>query len=639
MPARGSTDPIILSAQARKVLESLHKKTDIVVRFKTDESGYAEDALDDLDKEAPGHFQSDKNVLTLNLDTLVKDKKIAKLDSIEDFRLYPVLAGVAAHESGHARWTLWDEIPKSIPNPDFDPFADEDADGKNPTGPESYPISMTGKLFDLAECLDEPRIERLGFNTFTKTWRKAMQMSAGHLILEQIDEMDADGRDPLDSAIRLAVLVGGRSTAGTLGATHESRAAVKKVMQSAQEIIEGALPDATDPFHEIMGIINAAVFSNEHDNAVPHLEAARQILKIVHPEDADDPDNNPGGDEGEGEEGDGGGEGTAGAALGPAGESMKEMMDAMRGAVDGLSETLNEMVKSEEEAAANPAENKSTGYGSTLYKNPRAPQIRRHDQPTAADRELYHRAREWMQQQVEPTVTETEHGQWLPTGGARLDVRSMVRDDMAGHRGTQRTDWSRVSETVKPAPPVKVAIMLDGSGSMSSMARPSASIAWAAANAAADLPESRTVSVVYGNAAQVTQAPGHLPARTVAVSNTDGGTEAFIDAAEMVEQALWLDEKVADDEPTNVLIIIVSDLMYGGEHEHKTVGKHGRFERQMDGFIRIVADWADRGYQVVVVGCDKDGGRGLGGYGKSSSKAIQAARESFTVVQPTELFR
>ena len=637
MPARGSTDPIILSAQARKVLESLHKKTDIVVRFKTDESGYAEDALDDLDRSAPGHFQSDKNVLTLNLDKLVKsDKRIIKLDAIEDFRLYPVLAGVAAHESGHARWSLWDDIPKSIPNPDFDPFAAADEDGNNPTGPESYPVTMEGKLMELAHLLEEPRIERLGVKTFTKTWKRSMTFSAGHLILEQIEEMDGTGKDALDSAVRLAILVGGRVSAGTLGVSFESRASCKKVMDSAQSIIETALPDTEDPFHTIMGIINSAVFCNEHEDAVVYLEMARQILKIVHPNDADDPDNNPEGDEGEegeeGEEGDGGG-GEMAAAAAALASTMDEMQSAMQEAMDGLSRDLKEMVISEEEA---PADSKAGGgIGATMFKNPRAPQVDRHEQPTAEDRELYHRARDWMEKQIEPTVTEVEHGQWLPSGGARLSVRSMIRDDYAGLAGTQRSDWDMVSETVKPAPPVKVAIMLDGSGSMHRMARPSASIAWAAANAAADLPESRTVSVVYGNAAQVTQAPGHLPARTVAVSKTDGGMEEFIDAAQMVEDALWLDDRVEDDEKTNVLIIIVSDLYYGGDHTHP----NGKRERQMDGFIRIVTDWADRGYQVVVVGANGGYG-GLDGYSSGSSAAqISKARDSFKLVQPKDLFR
>lgn len=630
------TDPVVLAAEARTVIDKLHKKDDIVVRFKTDRSGYAEDALDDLDREAPGHFTPSKNVLTLNLDTLIAADKPwpESLGSVEDFRRYPVLAGVAAHEAGHARWSLWDEIPDSIPNPDHDPFEPDDEDGKNPTGPESFPVSGNGKLMDFAHALEEPRVERLGVSTYTKTWRRAMQFSAGHLILEQVEDMDSSGEDALESAVKMAILVGGRQTAGTLGATYESRSAVKKVMESAQAIIEKSMEDRKDapedPFYKVMGIVNSTVFSNDHENAVTYLEAARQILKVIRPEEDDDPDNGKQPeDEDEDEE-----DGDAGDGLAGLSGALKEMGDEMREAVDGMSDELQKMVISEEEQ---PEDHKqeSGGHGSTLYKNPRAPQMDRYEQPTKEDRELYHRALAWMEKQIEPTVTEGEFGQWLPVGGARLDLRSHVRDNMAGHRGSQRTDWNQVSETVKAAPPVKVAIMLDGSGSMSRMARPSASIAWAAANAAAALPESRTVSVVYGNAAQITQAPGHMPSRMVAVSNTDGGTEDFIGAAKIVEDALWLDSEVEEGERSNVLIIIVSDLMYGGYSNIE--GRSG--ERQISGFVRITKDWAERGYQTVVIGANESqADRAMHVFGDGTETTIDVAKKSFTIAKPEELF-
>lgn len=652
--AYGNTDPIVLASQARKMLEGLHKRQDIVVRFKTDESGYAEDATDDLDRKAPGHFQTDKNVLTLNLDTLItKGKKHPdKLDSIEDFRLHPVLAGVAAHESGHARWSRWDELPETIPNPDFDPEdlstqfrTVTDAEGKTTSEPvpESFPVSGNGKLIELAHSLEEPRIERLGSGTFTKTWRRAMQFSAGHLILENIEEMDNDDLDPLDSAIRMAALVGGRVTAGTLGLTHESRLSVKKILDSAQQIIETAVAEmpeedqTEDPFHKIMGIINNEIFSNDHENATSHLESARKILKIVQPQNQDDPDANPngggggGGSSAEGEEG----EGEEGEApSGPAAAAMKEMMESMREGVDDFSKEMSEMVRSEEESPEGEKQEHG-GHGSTLYKNPRAPQIDHMESPNKADRELYRRALDWMERQIEPTITEWETGQWLPVGGARLNVRSHIRDNMAGHRGTQRSDWDRSSQNVKPAPPVKVAIMLDGSGSMSSMARPSASIAWAAANAAAMLPESRTVSVVYGNAAQVTQEPGHLPARQVAVSKTNGGTEDFIGASMLVEDALWLNDEVEEGEKSNVLIIIVSDLQYGGEYTDPVTR---RSEAQQRGFFRITKEWHDKGYQVLVVGCnDRDVKYRADRYA-GSDMDYDKVKSNFDLVKPNDLF-
>lgn len=651
-----ATDPIVLAAQAREILAGLHKRGDTVVRFKTNRSGYTEDAVDKLDERAPGHFRADKKVLTLNLDTLLNGKPIPdSLGTIEDWRKYPILAGVAAHESAHARFSLWDsegnEVPESIPNPDYDPA--------DPDSPAEFPVSETGKLLDIAKLLEEPRVERLGVKTFTKTWRRAMQFSATHLILERVDEDDANGKDPLDAALNLVILIGGRLTAGTLGVSYDSRRGVKKVLESAQKIIETALQERMaddpdfDPYHEVMKIVADSVFDNNHTDATPRLEAARQILKIIHPERADDPDGGDG--DGEGEEGDGGGSTGAGGSSSGEGEGedgegegegeddegegsgsserdaamqalMEGMAESMKEAMDGLITEMRKEIVSEE---SQPEGEGGGGYGATIYRDPRAPGIDHHEQPNADDRELYRRAVDWMERQIQPTVTEFELGQWLPVGGARLDVRSYVRDNLANHRANQRTDWNRVSETVKPAPPVKVAVMLDGSGSMSSKRRLSASIGWAAANAAAQLPESRTVSVVYGAAAAVTQKPGHDPVRTVAVSRTDGPWENFGHAVELVEEALWLDEPLEEGEKSNVLIVIVSDLMYGGSAPFR-----GEYHAQGEVFTEVTAEWADKGYQTVVVGADparfpSDGSPNQWGV---STKHVR-------LVKPDELFR
>lgn len=620
-----NTDPIKLAAEARGVIAPLHGRGDVVVRFKTNTTGFREDALSELEEEDPGHFNPDNIVLTMNLDKLISRGKAfpESLATIEDFRKYPVLAGVAAHESAHAKFSLWNTkehpIPERIANPDYDPanptrtvtktrtewdeagVATEIEEHTEVPVPEFFSVSETGKLVELAKELEEPRVERLGTGAFTKTWRRAMQFSAGHFVMEGVDEDDESGKNPLDAAVSLAIRVGGRSTAGTLGNTFESRASVKKVLSSVQEIIEKALkdkPDAhPDPYHAVMGIINRQVFNNDHTDALSHIEAARQILKIIHPETQDNPDE-PGPGDG-GAEGEGAGAGAGGMTAAEA-AAMAALGDELREAVDAFGTDMQELVRSEEEAP-DQQQTQSAGHGSVLYKNPRAPGIAYHEEPTAEDRELYHRALAWMEKQIEPTITESEVNQWLPVGGARLDLRSYLRDNMANHRANQRSDWKKTAEAIKTAPPVKVGIMLDGSGSMSSYARHSASVAWAAANAAAALPESRTVSVVYGNAAAVTQEPGHNAPRKVAVSNTNGGTEEFIDAAQLVEDALWLNDPIEEGQPSNVLIIIVSDLQYGGHNDRLN-------EPQSDGFLRISKEWVDKGYQVVVVGADRRDG-------------------------------
>lgn len=610
----GVTDLVELAAQARDVIQGLHQRTDVVVRFKSDRSTFKSDMLEDLDRMAPGHFRVDKRVLTLNLDTLVTSGKAMpkSLASVEDFRAFPVLAGVAAHEAGHARYSLWgtaegQEIPESIPNPDYD--------ASDPESIESFPVSGNGKLHELAKLLEEPRIERLGMHSFTKTWKRAMQLSSTHLILEEVEEMDSNDVSALDSAVRLAVLIGGRLSAGTLGGDPKSRESVNKVLKNAQAIIETALPDADDPYFSIMRIISEATADNNHADPVPHLEAARKIEKIVHPENQDDPDSGSTNGGGEGESSPEAGKGPGEAGADEKDELMEALANALNDSLSDMEVTAREEIRHEEQ----PEEGGHGGNGATVYDNPKAPQVSHHESPTSNDRDLYRKALAWMQRQVEPTVSEIEVGAWLPGGGARLNIRSLIRDNLANHKGTQRSDWDRVSETVKAAPPVKVAIMLDGSGSMGPRARESASIAWAAANAAAELPESRTVSVVYGAAATVTQAPGHGPTRDLAVSRTDGPWENFKAAAELVEEALWLDDEVNEDEPSNVLIIVVSDLQYHGGGQ--TVA-----------FQNKVGEWADKGYTTLVVGAQ---GRGMMPNSTIKNNAIRGIK----MVAKVDLFK
>ena len=599
------TDPIRLAAEARPVIQKLHERGDVVVRFSTNESEYIEDRYSQGEDD-PGHFRADKIVLNINLDRVIrKDKpRPTTLATIEDFRQFPVLAGVAAHESAHARFTLWgDSVPRSIPNPDYDPAATGGTDAI-----ADFRVSETGKLLTLATVLEEPRAERLASRTFTKTWQKGLTYSAGRFVLEAVDEDDANGEEPLDAAVKMAILVGGREMAGTLGTNTESRIQVRKVLDSAQAVIEKALAEKREagvdvidrPFEALMRVINHEVFNNDHEDAASHLEAARQILSIVYPEDKGDPDSGggpahsvgtaaPGFGPGEEEEGSGSGGGIEGMS-----EAMKGLAGDMKDALDAFSQEMSEM--QENDSLMDDTASGAGGYGAVHYKNELAPPIDRYEQPNEKDRELYRLARTWMENQIQPTVTEYEPGQWLPGSGARLNVRSYVRDTLAGHKGSQRSDWDKRGEVVRPAPPVKVGIMLDGSGSMGAMARPSAAIAWAAANAAADLPESRTASVVYGAAAAVTQEPGNHPAKNLAISATNGPWENFTQAAELIEHALRLNDPVEEGAPTNTLIVIVSDLQYGGRDE--------KYGSQWEGFLQITKRWMDQGVRVMVVGAD-----------------------------------
>ena len=642
-----------LAAEARPLIQQLHQRSDVVVQFKSDSSDFSEDRLNDLDRaetEHPGRFSLDSKFLTLNLDTLISDRRPmpTSLATIEDWRKHPVFAGVMAHAAAHARFSKWDQdpanIPSSLPNPDFNadhPTPEKDFeitedDGsitveqhEDPDygGPESFPVSQKGRLMEVAAMIEEARVERLGMASFGRTWREAMKFSSTHLTLESLDEgdeaNDGEGESALDAALRTMILVGGRTVAGTLGFDTKNRTATQKVLGNAQKVIEEALADSiaegADPFYEAMGLVTQGVNNNDHDDPNVHLEYARRILEIIHPEDKENPDS-----PGSGAQGGGAGAGAMGLAAGqapgekpeddddgdgeddvegsgskvsgnqsgePDSQALQDLKGEMEDALNELAAQVADDVEREEKYVDQELDDDgSDSFGAVRSKNEKPPHIDRFETPTNADRELYRKALTWMQAQVEPTVTEFERGQWMPGGGTKFNARSWARDNLRGMQGSERTDWDKDDQIVKAAPPVKVGIMLDGSGSMASKARESASVAWAVANAAAMMPEARTVSLVFGHHAMLTQEAGHTAPKEVAVARNNAGWENFKDGARMLEEELQIEDAATDEgDPSNVLIIVVSDLMYGGAGQGAV-------------FTAKTREWKERGFRTLVVG-------------------------------------
>lgn len=686
------TDPLVLGAQARAVIADLHRRPDVIVRMKSDKSGFAEDATTVEDRESPGHFTVNDKVLTINLDAVIPDGKPwpEALDTVEKFRDYPVLAGVMAHESAHARYDLWEsdeaevEFPEYLPNPDYDPSLPTDPedpywtdidpktgvpahlfDAEKHKLVERFPVKRGGDLHELAVLLEEPRIERLGMQTFSKTWQGGMKYSSAHFLVENMDEKakaiesgEREEQDPLDAALEMAVLVGGRMVAGTVGQDSTSRKTVDNILSKAQQIIETALeanPNAvSDPYFKIMGLIGESTLNNVHKDPVPHLEVARKILAILHPESQDDPDNGrdnrsegdqpqsapsgmgpgEGGGSGEGDDEKSPEQQAAEQAKAEMNAKLQEMANEMAGEVMAYSA---EMKDEERREGENPdADQDFGGYGAVVYDDPKMPRLKGYEPPTADDRALYKRAHDWIEEQTAPTTVESEVGQWMPTGGARLNVGRFIRDNAADHHGNQRTDWDVVSETTRIAPPTKIGIMRDASGSMSSRSRWADGIAWAISNAAADFPEARTASVVFGERARVTQKPGREASKQVAISTSNGGWENWIEGAELIEEHLRLndpDDGQYTDGPTNVLIVIVSDLMFG---------RTG----QMPAFIQKANEWAAAGHKILVVGADPNReffGGSVSMFSSTIQPGVPAIKigefKSIELVTPEELFK
>jgi hypothetical protein len=107
-----------------------------------------------------------------------------------------------------------------------------------------------------------------------------------------------------------------------------------------------------------------------------------------------------------------------------------------------------------------------------------------------------------------------------------------------------------------PAPPLRVGIACDISGSMGAFAGPVASAAWILARAAGHLPSALTASVLFGKGVYALTRPGERPAQVTDFSAT-ASTESACRAIDALDGALDLASP-----GTARLLVIVSDAMF-----------------------------------------------------------------------------
>jgi hypothetical protein len=146
-----------------------------------------------------------------------------------------------------------------------------------------------------------------------------------------------------------------------------------------------------------------------------------------------------------------------------------------------------------------------------------------------------------------------------------------------------------------PAPPLRVGIACDISGTMSGFAAPVASAAWILARAAGYLPSATTATVLYGNSVHALTWPGQTPARVTDFRASDG-TERFCRAVDALDGELGLSRP-----GTARLLVIVSDTAYtdeeieGGQRRITRLHRAGcgiLILRPKDGF-RPDHEWTD----------------------------------------------
>src|SRR6202035_3277622 len=145
-----------------------------------------------------------------------------------------------------------------------------------------------------------------------------------------------------------------------------------------------------------------------------------------------------------------------------------------------------------------------------------------------------------------------------PVPPGRLRMRQVLAADAqraAGARPTAEPFTHTRSRRV-PAPPLRVGIACDVSGSMGAFAGPVASAAWILARAAGHLPSAITASVLFGKGVYALTRPGEKPAQVTDFKAT-ASTESACRAIDALDGALALASS-----GTARLLVIVSDAMF-----------------------------------------------------------------------------
>jgi hypothetical protein len=122
-----------------------------------------------------------------------------------------------------------------------------------------------------------------------------------------------------------------------------------------------------------------------------------------------------------------------------------------------------------------------------------------------------------------------------------------------------------------PAPPLRLGVAGDISGSMGAFTGPVASATWMLARAAGALPGATTATVLFGEDVHALSHPGHSPARVTSFAASDG-TEQLCRAIDALDGALGLSSP-----GTARLLVIVSDMILVSPGE--TPGAQQRISR------------------------------------------------------------
>ena len=174
------------------------------------------------------------------------------------------------------------------------------------------------------------------------------------------------------------------------------------------------------------------------------------------------------------------------------------------------------------------------------------------EEETAAARRLTRALREATAGE-RATVTVTSK---VPPGRLRMGKALAGKAQRAAGAVPTAEPFTSTRSRRVPAPPLRVGIACDISGSMGAFAGPVASAAWILARAAGHLPSALTASVLFGKGVYALTRPGERPAQVTDFRAT-ASTESACRAIDALDGALGLASP-----GTARLLVIVSDAMF-----------------------------------------------------------------------------
>ncbi|MFI7676432.1 VWA domain-containing protein [Actinophytocola sp. NPDC049390] len=475
---------------------------------------------------APACFYPARALIEVDGTHLGVDPATVDPANLADRARYATTWGLLTHECGHAKHTAWDV-------------------------PEGTPPAVAAA----AMLLEEPRMEaaQVRRRPDDRHWLRA---SATNLILADTDATDparAPKMTKADAAHTAALLLA-RVDGGILTATETAPVAT---------VVESIL--GADLLAELRGLWQEAL-NTADDDADTMIDLGRRWCKAIGT-DPDNPDPDPGASGDPDPSDESGvpspltqaiGQALANVARAVAKETPPQDPAAVAAAQQAAEDAAHEANEATARTVFSGAYYNPKGYGATATAGTRKPTA---DERTAA--RVLARALSTAGVRDRVAVKSTS-----PVPPGRLRMRGALAADAQRAAGATVTaePFTRTTRRVAPAPPLRLGIACDVSGSMGYLRRPVASTAWILAHAGhrATVPVT-TATVIYGAHVRPITHPGTVP-DLVTEFEADDGSHDIAAAAAALDGALGLSQPGAAR-----LLVIVSDGHY--DHDERAAGR------------------------------------------------------------------